>query len=44
MADVDFGDMLDYLANDPGTSAILLYIEAVTQPRKFLSARALRRA
>ncbi len=38
MADVDFGDMLDYLANDPGTKAILLYIEAVTQPRKFLSA------
>ena len=38
MADVDFGDMLDYLANDSGTSAILLYIEAVTAPRKFLSA------
>lgn len=38
MADVDFGDMLDYLANDPGTTAILLYIEAVTQPRKFISA------
>ncbi|HSA79441.1 MAG TPA: bifunctional acetate--CoA ligase family protein/GNAT family N-acetyltransferase [Geminicoccaceae bacterium] len=38
MADVDFGDMLDYLANDPGTSAILLYVEAVTQARKFMSA------
>ena len=38
MADVDFGDMLDYLATDPGTTAILLYIEAVTAPRKFLSA------
>jgi len=38
MADVDFGDMLDYLATDPGTSAILLYIEAVTAARKFLSA------
>ena len=38
MADVDFGDMLDYLASDPATSAILLYIEAVTNPRKFLSA------
>lgn len=38
MADVDFGDMLDYLANDPGTSAILLYIEAVTHARKFISA------
>ncbi len=38
MADVDFGDMLDYLANDPGTRAILLYIEAVTHARKFMSA------
>ena len=26
MADVDFGDMLDYLASDPATRAILLYI------------------
>ena len=38
MSDVDFGDMLDYLANDPGTHAILLYIEAVTHARKFMSA------
>lgn len=38
MSDVDFGDMLDYLANDPKTSAILLYIEAVTDARKFMSA------
>ena len=38
MADVDFGDMLDYLAADADTEAILLYIEAVTQPRKFMSA------
>ncbi|HVY65724.1 MAG TPA: bifunctional acetate--CoA ligase family protein/GNAT family N-acetyltransferase [Gammaproteobacteria bacterium] len=38
MADVDFGDMLDYLANDAATHAILMYMEAVTQPRKFLSA------
>ncbi|MDX1712096.1 MAG: CoA-binding protein, partial [Rhodovibrionaceae bacterium] len=30
MSDVDFGDMLDYLARDSGTRAILLYIEAVT--------------
>jgi acetyltransferase len=26
MADVDFGDMLDYLATDPHTGAILLYV------------------
>lgn len=38
MADVDFGDVLDYLAADPGTRSILLYIEAVTQARRFMSA------
>lgn len=38
MADADFGDMLDYLALDPATQSILLYIEAITAPRKFLSA------
>ncbi len=38
MSDVDFGDMLDFLANDPGTSAILMYIEAINDARKFMSA------
>jgi len=38
MIDVDFGDMLDYLANDPHTRAILLYVEAVTNARRFMSA------
>ena len=38
MADVDLGDMLDYLATDRHTRAILLYIEAVTSARKFMSA------
>jgi len=38
MSDVDFGDMLDYLTADYGTKAILLYIEAVTHARKFMSA------
>lgn len=38
MADVDFGDVLDYLAGDPNTHSIVLYIEAVTQARKFMSA------
>ncbi|RZJ08067.1 MAG: GNAT family N-acetyltransferase [Rubrivivax sp.] len=36
--DVDFGDLLDYLATDPHTRAILLYIESITQARKFMSA------
>ncbi len=30
-ADVDFGDMLDFLGSDPRTRAILLYIESVDQ-------------
>jgi acetyltransferase len=30
--------MLDYLANEPDTRAILLYVEAVTAARKFISA------
>lgn len=38
MSDVDFGDMLDYLALDPKTHSILLYVEAITEARKFLSA------
>ncbi len=38
MMDVDFGDMLDYLANDAATTSILLYIETITQSRKFMSA------
>ncbi len=37
-SDVDFGDLLDYLAGDPGTDAILLYVESVGQARKFMSA------
>src|SRR5260221_4574412 len=37
-ADSDFGDVIDYLAADPRTSAILLYMESVTHARKFLSA------
>lgn len=37
-ADVDFGDLLDHLGSDGRTRAILLYIESVTSPRKFMSA------
>ncbi|CAN5456000.1 bifunctional acetate--CoA ligase family protein/GNAT family N-acetyltransferase [soil metagenome] len=37
-ADVDFGDVLDYLASDPDTHAILLYIEDIRHARKFMSA------
>ncbi len=38
MADVDFGDMLDYLSTDLTTQAILLYLEVVTNARRFMSA------
>jgi acetyltransferase len=38
MADVDFGDMLDYLTADPYTRAIQLYAEGITHGRTFMSA------
>src|ERR1700722_8370465 len=38
MADVDFGDLLDYVATDPATKAVLLYVESITSARKFMSA------
>src|SRR5262245_7302265 len=36
--DVDFGDLLDYFALDRATRAILLYVEAIKNARKFMSA------
>ena len=38
MIDVDFGDMIDYLGNDASAKSILLYIESLTNFRKFMSA------
>ena len=38
MADVDVGDLLDFLAADVATSAILLYLETIPAARKFMSA------
>lgn len=37
MADVDFGDVLDYLALDPFTHCVLLYIESINNARHFMS-------
>ncbi|HEY1998136.1 GNAT family N-acetyltransferase [Paraburkholderia sp.] len=37
-ADVDAGDVLDFLASDPGTRAILLELDTVRAARKFMSA------
>lgn len=36
--DVDFGDLLDHLASDARTRSILLYVESIESPRKFMSA------
>lgn len=36
-ADVGFGDVLDYLALDPETRSILMYVEGVRDARRFMS-------
>lgn len=38
MADVDTGDCLDYIAGDRAAGAVLMYLETVTNARKFLTA------
>jgi acetyltransferase len=38
MADVDVGDCLNWMAADRHTSAILMYLETIPAPRKFMSA------
>jgi acetyltransferase len=38
MIDVDFGDLIDYFGTDPKTRSILMYIEGITNARKFMSA------
>jgi acetyltransferase len=38
MADVDVGDCLDRLAGEAATRAIVMYLESVPEPRKFMSA------
>jgi len=38
MLDVDWGDLIDYLGDDPRTQSIILYMETIGDPRSFLSA------
>ena len=38
VADVDFGDVLEYLSDDAATRAIVLYIEGITDAQKFMAA------
>ena len=37
-ADIDFGEILDYLVMDPETRAIMLYVEGLHDARRFISA------
>ena len=38
MVDVGWGDLIDYLGNDPRTRSILIYMESIGDARSFLSA------
>lgn len=38
MLDLDWGDLIDYLGNDPRTHSIVIYMESVGNARSFLSA------
>ena len=38
MLDVGWGDLIDYLGDDPRTRSIILYMESIGDPRSFLSA------
>jgi acetyltransferase len=38
MMDVDFGDLIDYLGDEPEVQSILLYVEHLKRFRKFMSA------
>ena len=38
MLDVDFGDIIDYLGNDPKVKSIVMYVESLVRQRNFMSA------
>ncbi len=38
MVDIDFGDLIDFLGQDPYTRSILIYMESVGNAKKFMSA------
>lgn len=38
MADIGWGDLINYFGSDPNTHSILLYMESIGDPRAFLSA------
>ncbi|HUV80117.1 MAG TPA: bifunctional acetate--CoA ligase family protein/GNAT family N-acetyltransferase [Candidatus Bathyarchaeia archaeon] len=38
MIDVDFGDLIDLLGEDPNTKSIMIYMESIENAKKFMSA------
>ena len=38
LVDIDFGDLIDFVGNDPEVEAILLYLENIRNVKKFISA------
>ncbi|HVP36060.1 MAG TPA: CoA-binding protein, partial [Terriglobales bacterium] len=36
--DVDFADLIDYIGEDENTKSIILYVESISQARKFMTA------
>lgn len=36
--DVDFGDLIDYFGQDDYSKSIILYVESITRPRRFMTA------
>ena len=38
MADLDFADLIDYLGGETNARSILIYMEGMTSPRRFMSA------
>jgi len=38
MLDVDWGDLINYLGDDPHTHSIMIYMESIGDPRSFISA------
>jgi len=38
MVDVNFGDLIDYFGADSNTESIVMYVESITEARRFLSA------
>ena len=38
MADLDFADLIDYLGSEPAAKSILIYMEGLTNHRRFMSA------